>query len=446
MEPYYKRRFYDDETQEIRLYLRGGDDFVITRGGPHKNLKIRIIGGPGDDIIDDSDGGGLQVYDAMGIPKLIPGPGSKLNDREYNPPKVPTAPWLPPRDWGKQTISFPWISYGPDSGLFIGGGFFTQLFAFRKDPYSSRHTFRGGFAFGAKALSISYHGEFRSENSQVYTSLEARASGLEIFRFYGFGNETTSNKDDDFYKIQLRRYYLDLSFHLPLASSLSLSLGPIIKYSTTNMSQDNFISIIRPYGAGKFGQIGVHGRLSFDTRNNKSAATHGTHIFLDGKYFPALWDVESDFGYIRIESSIFLTGSSIPLQPTLALRAGGEHVFGKYPFHEAAFIGGGGLAHSGSTVRGFFAQRFAGDSAVYGNAELRIRLSDIYLLLPGEMGLFVLGDIGRVYIGGENSKKWHRAFGGGVWISFLDRKNTLSIALANSDERLGIYVTGGFLL
>jgi hypothetical protein len=355
------------------------------------------------------------------------------------------APWIPPRDWGKQTIPFPWIGYGPDTGLFLGGGFITKLFGFRKEPFSSEHTFRAGLAFRAKSMRLDYLGEFRRENSAAYTSIDARASGIEIFRFYGFGNETTSNEDDDFYKVQQRQFSFDLSFNLPLAGSLSFNVGPMVKYSTTNLDQKNLIGSIRPYGSEHFGQIGVHGKLAYDTRNLISAPTHGAHIFLEGKYFPALWDVESGFGYLHIESSAYLTASSISLQPTVAIRVGGERVFGEYPFHEAAFIGGGGLTHSGSTVRGFYAQRFAGDSAIYGNAELRLRLSEIYFFFPGEMGLFVLGDVGRVYFGGEDSKKWHRAIGAGIWLSLLDRKNTFSIALAKSDERLGLYLSGGFL-
>jgi outer membrane protein assembly factor BamA len=326
----------------------------------------------------------------------------------------------------------------------LGGGFISKFFGFRKDPYSSKHSLRTGFAFRARALRLDYHGEFRRENSNAYTSIAARVSGLEIFRFYGFGNETTSTEDDDFYKVEQRQYSFDLSFTLPLEGSFSLNLGPIVKYSTTNLNQNNLISAIRPYGSENFGQIGFHGRIAYDTRDVPPAPTRGTHIFLDGKYYPSLLDVKSGFGYLHFESSTYITASSISLQPSFAVRIGSELIFGEYPFHEAAFIGGGGIAHSGSTVRGFFAQRFAGDSSVYGNAELRLRLSKIYVFFPGEIGLFFLGDVGRVYFDGENSKKWHSAIGGGLWFSILGRKNTISVSLAKSDERLGLYISGGF--
>ncbi len=443
-EPYYYRRFYHDETQEIRLYLRGGDDFVVAQGGQFKGIKIRVLCGQGNDFVDSSKAGGLLVYDSSGSLKLTLGPNTKLDKRPYIPPVIPSAPWIPPRDWGKQTIILPWLGYSPDTGLFLGAEFTTIRFGFHKDPYSSKHTLRSGFAFGAQSPRFDYQGEFRHENSAAYTTISARASGIKIFRFYGYGNETTSFEDDEFYKLRQRQLTLDLTFNLPLADSLFLNVGPSLKYSRTNLNQDNLIGELRPYGTEHFGQLGIKGGLIFDTRNIISAPTSGAFLLLEGKYFPSIWDVENGFGYLHIESSAYFTMSSISLQPTLAMRVGGEHVFGKYPFHEAAFIGGGGLTHSGTTVRGLYAQRYAGDSAIFGNTELRFRLSDIYFFFPGEMGLFILGDIGRVFLEGEQSKTWHNAIGGGLWISFLGRKNTFSISLARSEERTGIYLSGGF--
>src|SRR5690606_41733703 len=49
----------------------------------------------------------------------------------------------------------------------------------------------------------------------------------------------------------------------------------------------------------------------------------------------------------------------LPLDATLAVRAGGSAALGEYPFQEAAFLGGSG------TLRGTPRQRFAGERAVY---------------------------------------------------------------------------------
>ena len=67
------------------------------------------------------------------------------------------------------------------------------------------------------------------------------------------------------------------------------------------------------------------------------------------------------------------------------------------------------------------------------------------MLLPGELGLFGLADAGRVYLDGESSDSWHSALGGGVWIAFLDRANTISVAYAKGRERGGVYMSLGFM-
>ena len=83
--------------------------------------------------------------------------------------------------------------------------------------------------------------------------------------------------------------------------------------------------------------------------------------------------------------------------------------------------------------------------AVLGWANtLCLRLSEIYLFVPGEIGIFGLSDIGRVYLEGETSDTWHTAIGGGLWFSFLERTYIFSAALASSQEKLSFYIRAGF--
>ena len=88
--------------------------------------------------------------------------------------------------------------------------------------------------------------------------------------------------------------------------------------------------------------------------------------------------------------------------------------------------------------------RYAGDAVVYAGAELRLFLTKFFLLLPGDFGVFGLGDVGRVYLEGESSDRWHGAAGGGIWFAFLGRANTLSMAVARGEERTGFYLRAGF--
>jgi hypothetical protein len=82
---------------------------------------------------------------------------------------------------------------------------------------------------------------------------------------------------------------------------------------------------------------------------------------------------------------------------------------------------------------------------VYGNAELRVFVRRMRILLPGEFGLLGLGDVGRVFQPGESSRRWHAAGGGGLWVDFVERKSTVTVLAARSPERWSYYLSLGFM-
>jgi len=133
--------------------------------------------------------------------------------------------------------------------------------------------------------------------------------------------------------------------------------------------------------------------------------------------------------------------ADLPTKPTLALRLGGKKVWGTFPFHEAAFVGGP------DNLRGFHEDRFAGESSVYGNGELRLRLTRIRILLPGEFGVFAAANGGRVFYDDDpdDADDLHTAFGGGLWLSFLKRAGTLSLAVMDGKDLTGAYLRAGFM-
>ena len=65
-EPYYHRRFKGEETKEVRIYLHGGNTRVVTRGNKGGGPKIRVIGGPANDVVDTSQGGKVDFHDFEG--------------------------------------------------------------------------------------------------------------------------------------------------------------------------------------------------------------------------------------------------------------------------------------------------------------------------------------------------------------------------------------------
>ena len=436
--PYYQRRFDSHTTKEVRVYLGAGDDRLVANGPATAGPQLRALGEEGQDVLVDSIRSKREkFYDDSTGPSHTEGYDSKIDRRsDIAPPRDKKE--LPPRDWGQRWIPYTWASYGPDIGLFIGGGRILTVYGFRKYPYASRHRFLAGIATGPWTYRLDYHGDFRREDSRTYFDLRARASGVEVISFHGFGNEIPAPGDNEFYRVTQDAYGVQPSIALSIGPHSEVLVGPLLKYASTDNHPDRFLATLGDlYGTGNFGELGGRLTLRHDTRDREQAAQRGLFLELTGTLYPALWDVDSVFGEVHGEARTFLTAHA-PLDPTLALRVGGKKVWGQYPFFESAFLGGA------SNVRLGTVNRYAGDASAYGSAELRLALARFELILPTQLGVFGLADVGRVYLAGESSDTWHSAFGGGLSLSYLQRAYTFSVALAAGDERTAVYVQAGF--
>ncbi|HET9041068.1 MAG TPA: hypothetical protein VFN40_12900, partial [Gemmatimonadales bacterium] len=361
-EPLFHRRFDRSDTKEIRLYLRGGDDVVRIRGAGGGAPLLRVIGGGGDDrVVDSSTSGRAKFYDARGSNAVGGSRRVSLDDRPYDEWHLSDSTPYPPRDWGGFWRFQPWLSSGPEVGFFFGGGLLRYDFGFRKQPYRSRLGLHVGYATGAKTFRAEFTGDFRRVNSRVRTGLLLRASGIEVVRFFGFGNETPRIDSDFFYRVPQEQYLVQPSVVFPVGERGTFSIGPTLKYADTDLEPGRFITQSAPFGVGRFGMVGASAGLNWDARDGR-AARHGWHLTAGGSVFPAVWDVDRTFGEVHGEVAAFLTPRTT-FGPTLALRAGGKRVWGDYPFFEAAFVGGV------ATVRGLRENRYAGDASAYGNAE-----------------------------------------------------------------------------
>jgi hypothetical protein len=436
--PLYHRRFDRADTKEVRLYLQGGDDAVLIGGDAGGAPLLRVIGGGGDDrVVDSSRAGRTRFYDSRGANETAGTHHVPLDRRPYRDFELSDTTPYPRRDWGGFWRFRPWMSSGPEVGFFFGGGLVRYDFGFRKSPYRSKIGARVGYATGAQAFRAELNGEFRRVNSRVRSNLFLRGSGIEVVRFFGFGNETPRVGPDSFYRVPQQQYQVEPSISFPVGSQGAFIIGPKLKYVHTSQESGRFITQLQPYGVGNFGEVGAAVGLEWDSRDRDAAATRGVQFSAAGSVYPAVWDVAETFGEVHGEVGTYLTPHTT-IGPTLALRAGGKKVWGTFPFFESAFVGGA------ETVRGLREQRYAGDAALYGNAELRLRLGRFFVVLPGDFGVFGLADVGRVYFEGESSDTWHTGVGGGLWFAFLDPANTITVSLARGDNRTALYLQAGF--
>ena len=415
-QPSYVRRFQSRDTKEVRLFLGGGVDSVTVTG---------------------SDGPGLRVIGDAGTKVVSKGSRHIAVDRRLYKEGDSTLSSPAPRQSGSWWWLTPALQYNAEGGGLIGlrSSFFT--YGFRRNPYSTRLDLSAGYGTDAGRFGGAATLDLRQENSGAHFIFSGRASGADVRNFYGLGNETQQVAGKSFYKVYGDNYLLSAAVAWPMGRQLSGKLGPVLRYSSTDFSRGGMISTIRPYGSGEFGAVGGQLGLAFDSRDVAAAATRGAHVAVEGTVYPAALDVQSAFGGVSGEASTYLT-APISLRPTLALRAGGKKVWGTYPYTGAAFVGGN------HTVRGLTAYRYQGDASAYGNAELRLPLTKLNLLVPSRLGIFGLADVGRVWLQGESSDTWHSAFGGGISLTFLNA-NTVTAAVARGDGQTGLYLGSGFM-
>lgn len=436
----FQRTFLASETEEVRLYLKGGADQAIVSGVNDGSILIRIIGGGSDDtLIDRTNGDGVHFYDDRGENTIEGAPATSFDDSEWVEPIDPAADthMAKARDWGSRWLPIPSFSSEPDLGLYIGIGARRWGYGFREYPWRNKLSFNVaiGTTTGRPRIDASY--DFPLPGT-VRGRVETAFSGLQRTRFYGFGNETVDEREIEYYRADRSEFDIRFLTVLRPGERTEIAVGPTARFSRRVDNPGTLIDSIAPYGSGPFNQVGATVRMHFDSRDYVAAASRGVNLSVEGNVSPALLDVESTWGAVRGEASTYLS-ASIPTRPTLALRAGGEKIWGDAPYFMAAALGGD------QTIRGFSRQRFLGDAAAFANAELRFRLFDFSFLLPGTFGAFGLADSGRVFLDGEESERWHSAAGGGIWLSFLSPANTMSVAVARSSERTGLYVRAGFL-
>ncbi len=459
----FDREFRPDDTKVARLSVRGGDDDVVVAGG-RGPIRLHVIAGGGPKRIDDRDGGGTRIHDEQRSTVVLAGRGTRIDRKPYVPP--PSASGfvdvedVPPRDWGSDTIPIPEVGYEADVGGYLGIAVAHTRYGFRKHPWSDKHNLAFGWATEAHEPRVRYEGRFRPENSELVLGLDLHYSGIDVLRFYGEGNESSDRDNDRHFRVRNEQFRLMPSARIPLADSrVHLSGGPFVQFSRT-FNGTRLIDELDPYGNHHFGLVGAEGHLQLDTRRSvetklqslelpfheNPAAGYPTSGFLlevTARLQPPVWDVEKTYGSLHGSLSGYLSFFEAD-RVTLALRAGGQQNFGRVPFFDLAYVGGGRFFTGASTNRGFRTRRFAGDASVYGNADLRIVLFRPKIIVPGDFGIQGFADVGRVFLDDESSDDWHPSGGGGIWFSPLVRTNTISLSVAGGPEETLAYFRFGF--
>jgi hypothetical protein len=458
--PFYVRTFTPSETNEVRVFLLGGDDQATVRGAGSDAIIVRLVGGYGDDVLADSAGGkGTRLYDSDGDNTFVTDDDTRVDKRPWKEPAVSNGmriwgAWRP--DWGSDGGWKPAGAYRSGVGLIAGVSRGMREYGFRRLPYrwQAKGTALVGVTNGR--LALQGDADYRLENSPVAFTVSARVSQLEPIRFFGYGNATSAvSRDVSLVNQTVASFepaavlYLgwrerettkaDVRFEegppklRPIAGRLEA--GPVVSWIDPDVVTGSpFARLDERQGTSAFGHVGMRASLEVDRTDVDAVPMRGWKLAADVRGFPPLWDLSQSFTTTRADGSVYVP--LIPSRVHLAVRGGASMASGLFPPQYSATIGGW------RTLRGYSWERFSGDAAVDGSTELRVPVGTVNLFVRWNAGVFGLADAGRVWSGGESEGGWHKAFGGGVWLEALGM--AISVAYAKGEEHRFYLKTGLF--
>jgi hypothetical protein len=424
----YHRVFLAEVTKEIRLYGLGGDDQFHIHGEGGGGIVVRIIGGPGNDSYKNeakAPAGKTKIYDLSTEKNSFTGDGNYRTFLSKDPAVNATN-----KLGFKYNVVAPLlsVSYNPDDGVYLGAGFKWTTQGFHKDPYKTLTTFSVAHSLATKAYDFRYGFEAIEAiwKLDLLVNADAKAPNNTV-NFFGFGNETIYDKNEKdgirYYRARYDSYDFDLLLRKRFGTVFSIAAGPAFEYFRLDSAEnfDRFVNQTNLNGLDGStlyldkAYVGGRADVIVDNRDDKAEPSRG--IFWQ-THFGSYGGVNDEsHAYSRLNTDLAVYSSfNTRANLVIANRVGWGKSFGNYEFYQAQFLG------ATENLRGYHKYRFTGDEAFYHNIDLRLKVANFNTyFFPGTFGLLVFNDVGRVWEHGQSSDQWHDGYGGGFWISPLQK-------------------------
>jgi len=440
---FFHKVYSPDYTKEIWIYGLDDDD-VFDANTETSKIKVRIAGGQNNDVYQTSeDSKKLVVYDFKTKKNTFDdaygGKIKRVNDYDTN-----TYEFLNIKASNIQVL--PTAGYNPDDGLRLGVTDTYTYNGFRKNPFTQQHTFNAAYYFATKGFDFGYTGEFAHIFNKVNFELDFRFTSPNFTRnFFGFGNETVNNDDEeplelDYNRVRIQTFRFAPSLVWRGFYGSKVRLGVAYENIEVEETENRFINefYVENGEESNLNFFGVDAEYSYSNTDSEAFPTLGMSFTLEGGFKTNLDESSRSFGYVipsfAIDHRLTADGKLV-----LATKFKGHFTIGNgYEFYQAASIGGD------NGLRGFRFERFTGKTAYYQNTDLRYSFRGIKTgLLPVNPGFYAGFDYGRVWFPGDDSHKWHNSYGGGFFVNGADVLSA-NFGLFNSTDGLRFAFGVGF--
>lgn len=415
----FDRKYSRKKTKEIWLYGLEGDDRFEVSGRANKEVPVFLIAGKGKNTYRMEPGHHIRVYEYES--------GKAALDTVPHVKKVfSDIPEIHQYDYNKikyHKMSFtPWGIYDSDKGFSLGTFFTYTMYGFKRSPFTYQHRIGYNYIQG-----FVYQGIFPSYDGKKSFNIDATISSRRNFyNFFGFGNNTEGYKDakKNYNRVHIRQFKLSPSFHLDFSEKERLVVQASWEMFKAKETNDRFINQFYPedhriFKTNLFIDLG----LSFHTEKEICSFIPKLGGTLTGGWKMNLKDASRNFPYA--EASVELD-VKITDRLTWATMAKTQQLFNnKYEFYQAA----------STELRGYRDNRFIGKQSFYQYSDIRLDMGKLKNpFTPLKYGVFAGFDYGRVWFPGEQSKRWHTSYGGGIWLTLINKITTKYSCFGSTDS------------
>ena len=432
--PYYQRKFLATQTDEINIYGLQGKDVYHIKGAAQNRINLRIIGGTDRDSVinESSSSANLEYFDNPG--NYIQGP---LRIKTSSDTAINSFNYFGYKYNQGSTILRPY--YTNTRGIHIQFGYDYTKQIWRKQPFGWYQSLFGYYSVPNKSWGGEYEAIFHQLLGKWNLGLEANYDQKLEQYFFGYGNNTKFESEKSAYQYFSKEAGGSADLHRMLGRHHLLGLRAFYQSVKILKEGSHILSPQAPFNNPETyeptGFTGAEIHYLFHDYNDEVVPTKGFQLAANARRTFNLTNPEKSFN----RASAIL-GFYLPLTKafSLAVRAGGATVTGNPEFYQLANLGGG------STLRGYFRQRFHGRTIFYNGNDLRWIFNTRNVIFNGKIGLIAFFDQGKVWQPADNSEQWHTGYGGGLMIAPFN-KLSVTVYYGMSEETKRFHIRLGTL-
>ncbi|WP_264531003.1 metallophosphoesterase [Flavobacterium sp. N502540] len=436
----YTKTVTDAKTSNLWIYgLDDNDTFQVT-GNEKSKIKIRLIGGQNNDTYNIENGKRVIVYDfksKQNTYNLDSKTGTQLTDDydvnlyNYEKPKYNVISGLPN------------MGYNPDDGVKLGFNLNYTINNFKQNPYTQKHVLNGFYYFATEGFELNYAAHFPGLLGKWVIDVESQYTTPNFtVNYFGYGNETVNNTEQfgmDYNRVRIQKFNVSAAIRHVGRYGSEFSIQPMFQQMRVEETKNRFIdipNIINPeiFQSQTFGGA----KIKYHFKNSDFAAkpTLGVTFMISAAWLANLNETKQNFP--TLESLLGFT-HKIDSNGKLVLATllkGKAILNNNYEFYQGAALGGD------TDLRGYRNERFLGSSYFSQSTDLRLSIGKIQkTIAPLTYGILGGFDYGRIWLDGENSRKWHQDYGGGLWLNAINVL-TARITYFKSPDETGRVIFG----